>query len=134
MYPLSKLLALTGIPISPYSLLPGTTPIGETARIGNAEITYRQKNELLVIILYRSLSRPQGLANVFVEMKWLLSFIRNNVPEITRLATTAMEMEHEDQGSVPSPEKLLRFYKRYFNAVDDEFRDGQKWLKLEWKE
>ncbi|AZZ91012.1 hypothetical protein EUZ85_09870 [Hahella sp. KA22] len=131
MYPLSNILAREGIPTRPYSLLPGTRPIGETACFQHAEITYRQEEDVLTIILYRRLQRTKGLGNAFAEMRWLLDVIRRHAPDIRKLVTTAMRIEHEDGGPVPSPDKLLTFYKRYFNAIDDGRRDGQDWLKLE---
>lgn len=131
MSSLSTLLKREGISITPYSLLPGSTPIGETAQLGNAEVTYRQDDEVLTIILYRRLIPSRGLGNAFAEMKWLLEFIRRRMPEIKKLVTTAMRVKHADGVAVPSPEKLLMFYKQYFNAEDDGYVDGQQWLKLE---
>ncbi|OZG72634.1 hypothetical protein BTA51_13980 [Hahella sp. CCB-MM4] len=131
MSPLSELLSREGVPIYPYTLSPGSRPIGETAILSNSEITYRQDAGTLIIILYRSLSRPSGLANAFMDMKWLLNFIRHRAPDIRTLATTAMAIEHLDGGAVPAPDKLLKFYQWYFNAVDAGCRDGQQWLRLD---
>ncbi|MEJ2044093.1 MAG: hypothetical protein P8X74_14915 [Reinekea sp.] len=130
MSSLTETLLLHGIQIKPYSLLPGTTPIGETAVIDHSEITYRQEGNQLTVILYRRLKRVPGLGNAFKEMKWFINFIRTHVSEIKVLYTTAMNIDEEDSLPALPPEKLTCFYQRYFNAIEAYYLDDQLWLKL----